>query len=213
MAWFAPGCAKTYAPLPPPEIAPSLPPSADPTNEVENRLWSGAITAQDGGQHELAIRTFKRLINAYPKSAHLAEGRWRLGQSFEQVGDIPAAVSEYRALLAMEPLLLPNDTFQAQATQRIEALRLEGTLPDNIVSGHTALSVSAVGILSLSRVDVWLQQVRDSGVTALVLDVGCDAMCSGNVRVPPSEDQAPVGPRSGVLFATVQCAGRPAVDE
>jgi len=204
MACFATGCAKTYAPLPPPpEISPVLPPSADPTNAAENRLWSGATAAQNEGRHDLAIRTFKRLINAYPKSPHLAEGRWRLGQSFEEIGDIPAAVSEYRVLMEMEPLLLPNDSFQALATQRLEALRLEGVLPENIVSGHTALSVSALGILSLSPVDAWLQQVRESGVTALVLDVSCDAVCSGNVRVPPSEDQAPVGPRPGVLFATV----------
>ena len=203
MACLAAGCAKTYAPLPsPPEISPSLPPSADPTNEAESRLWSGATAAQNAGRHDLAILTFKRLINAYPKSAHLAEGRWRLGQSFEQVGDISAAVSEYRALMAMEPLLLPNESFQAQATQRLEELRLAGALPENILSGHTALSVSAVGILSLPRVDVWLQQVRESGVTALVLDVGCDVLCSGNVRLSP-EEQAPVAPRPGVFFATV----------
>ncbi|MET0513858.1 MAG: hypothetical protein ABW047_00820 [Nitrospiraceae bacterium] len=161
------------------------------------------MAAQNESRHDLAIRTFKRVIIAYPKSPHVAEGRWRMAQSFEQIGDIPAAVSEYRTILEMEPLLLPNDSFQALATERLEALRLEGALPENVVSGHAALSVSALGILSLSRVDVWLQQVRESGVTALVLDVSCDAVCSAHVRVPPSEDQAPVEPRPGVLFSTV----------
>ena len=122
-------CEDLCSTSPPPEISPVLPPSADPTNAAENRLWSGATAAQNEGRHDLAIRTFKRLINAYPKSPHLAEGRWRLGQSFEEIGDISAAVSEYRVLMEMEPLLLPNDSFQALATQRLEALRLEGVSP------------------------------------------------------------------------------------
>ena len=192
--WTA--CVGTHAPGP-------LPASADPSIEAENRLWTAAVEAQAEGQHDVAIRTFRRLLTVYPKSPRKGEGHWRLGQSLEQAGDLAGAVSEYQTLLAMEPLLIPTDSFQLQATQRLDDLRREGVVVQHAVHGHTALLVSPASVASLSSPDVWLQKTRASGVTVLMLDVSCDVLCADGVRAIASEEQESGGSKFGVLFATV----------
>lgn len=171
--------------------------------EAENRLWNGAVTAQEEGRHEDAIRTLKRFLVVYPKSPRQGEGHWRLGQSLEQAGDLQAAVSEYQALLAMEPLLIPTDSLQVQATQRLDSLRREGVVFQHAMHGHTALLVSPVSVASLARPDVWLQKTRASGVTVLMLDVSCDATCADRVRAIPADEQGSDSGHAGLLFTTV----------
>jgi hypothetical protein len=179
-----------------------LPASADPAIEAENRLWADAVAAQGEGRHDVAMRTFKRFLTVYPKSPRKAEGHWRLGRSLEQAGDPTAAVSEYQALLAMEPLLVPTDAFQAQATQRLDELRREGVVFQHAMYGHTALLVSSASVAALSKPELWLQRTRESGVTVLMLDVSCDAVCSDRMRAMPTEEREAPSRRPGVFFAT-----------
>lgn len=180
-----------------------LPASADPSLEAEKRLWAELTQAQGEGRHEIAIRTLRRLLAVYPKSPRKAEGHWRLGQSLEQAGDLNAAVSEYQLLLEMEPLLIPANSFQALATQRLDELRRQGVVPEHLAHGHTALLISPASVAALSRPDIWLQKTRESGVTVLMLDVSCDAVCVDRVRAIPSDGQQTAGRKAGVLFATV----------
>jgi tetratricopeptide (TPR) repeat protein len=192
--WTA--CAKPHTPG-------TLPSSADPSVEAENRLWADIATSQSEGRHEVAIRTLRRLLVVYPKSPRKAEGHWRLGQSLERAGDLTAAVSEYQTLLEMEPLLIPTNSFQTLATQRLDELRRQGIAPQPRAQGQTALLISPASLASLPHADSWMRKMRASGVTVLMLDVSCDALCSERVRAVPSEEEQSAHAKTGVLFATV----------
>ena len=192
--WTA--CAKSHAPG-------TLPSSADPSVEAENRLWADITASQSEGRHEVAIRTLRRLLAVYPKSPRKAEGHWRLGQSLEQAGDLTAAVSEYQTLLEMEPLLIPTNSFQALATQRLDELRRQGIAPQPRALGQTALLISPASLASLPHAGSWMQKMRASGVTVLMLDASCDAVCSERIRAVPPEEEQPAHAKTGVLFATV----------
>jgi hypothetical protein len=189
-------CATPHAPG-------TLPPSADPSIEAENRLWADITAAQNQGRHEIAIRALRRWLVVYPKSPRKAEGHWRLGQSLERSGDVTAAVSEYQALLEMEPLLIPAESFQGLATQRLDELRREGIAPESKAHGHTALLLSPASVASLARPDLWMQKSRAAGVTVLMLDVSCDAACADRLRTSASQQEDPPDSRMGVLFSTV----------
>lgn len=202
--WTA--CAKTHVPG-------TLPPSADPSIEAENRLWADITGAQSQGRHEIAIRTLRRLLATYPKSARKAEGHWRLGQSLEQAGDLTAALAEYQTLLEMEPLLIPTSSFQAMATQRLEDLRREGIKPPSRAHGHTGLLISPASVAALSHPGSWMQKTRAAGVTVLMLDVTCDAVCTDRLRAVPPVEQQSAHAKTGVLFATVHASViRPLMD-
>ena len=200
------GCAKSHAPG-------TLPPSADPSIEAENRLWADIAAAQSQGRDEIAIRALRRWLVVYPKSPRKAEGHWRLGQSLERAGDVTAAVAEYQALLEMEPLLIPANSFQTLATQRLDELRQQGIAPESKAYGHTALLVSAASIASLARPDLWMHKIRASGVTVLMLDVNCDAVCADRIRTNVSQQGESIDSKTGVLFSTVHApVVRPLVD-
>jgi hypothetical protein len=189
-------CAKPHGPG-------TLPPSADPSIEAENRLWADITAAQSQGRDEIAIRALRRWLVVYPKSPRKAEGHWRLGQSLERAGDVTAAVSEYQTLLKMEPLLIPANSFQTLATQRLDALRRQGVASESKAYGHTALLVSAASIGSLARPDLWMEKIRASGVTVLMLDVSCDVLCADRIRTMPAQQGEAGGSKTGLLFSTV----------
>ncbi|HEX2055684.1 MAG TPA: tetratricopeptide repeat protein [Nitrospiraceae bacterium] len=201
LVWLVLGCLWTACART--QIPKTLPPSADPSIEAENRLWTDIAAAQGQGRHDVAIRTLRRLLATYPKSPRKAEGHWRLGQSLEQTGDTAAAVSEYQLLLEMEPLLLPAGSFQTMAMQRLDELRRQGVAPPAKAHGHTALLISPASVASLPNPGLWMQKTRASGVTVLMLDVSCDAACSERLRAVSSHRPEPVSARTGVLFATV----------
>jgi hypothetical protein len=186
-----------------PRGAGPLPASADPSIEAEHRLWADIAAAQRDGRHEVAIRTLKRVLAAYPKSPRTPEAHWRLGQSLEQAGDLTAAFSEYQTLLEMEPLLVAPDSYQSLARQRLDEWQHQGTVAHQRPHGHTALLVSPASVAVLPRTDLWFEKIRASGITVLMLDVACDAVCGERVRAVSSEDESPIGRQTGVVFSTV----------
>ncbi len=86
-------------------VAPSAPVAqsiSDPAIEAETRLWYQASTAFSDGRYSAAIHLYERYLTAYPKSRRAMEAHWDLGQAYEQMGEVTAAVKEYRALAGPE---------------------------------------------------------------------------------------------------------------
>ena len=127
-------------------VAPSAPvaqPIGDPAVEAETRLWYQASTAFSDGRYSAAIHLYERYLTTYPKSRRAMEAHWDLGQAYEQMGEVTAAVKEYRTLAGPEgasPATLSS--YADRALHRIEALRNQPALSAGTRSGHTALYVS-----------------------------------------------------------------------
>jgi tetratricopeptide (TPR) repeat protein len=143
-------------------LAPSAPvaqPVGDPAIEAETRLWYQASTAFSDGRYSAAIHLYERYLATYPKSRRATEAHWDLAQAYEQMGEMTAAVKEYRLLAGPEGA--PPATISLygdRALQRIEALRQQTTQPAGTRSGHTALYVSFNNLPLQSQVETWAKQ-------------------------------------------------------
>ena len=109
-----PGCA-TLAP----RFPPSMPPGAsgvDPALDAQTQLMESAYRAYVQERYPLASALFQRFVDSNPDSPRLSEARWWLARSYEQRGDLPAALSAYRAVVGAAPrstLLADNYEFHA----------------------------------------------------------------------------------------------------
>lgn len=191
------GCAET----PPVPVAQAI---DNPAIEAEGRLWHLASTAYSDGRYPAAIHLYERYLTTYPKSRRAADARWELGQSYEQMGEVTAAVKEYRALAGPEGA--PASALSAyadRASNRIEALRNQPALSGGAKSGHTALYVPFNNLPPMSQVEPWVRQLNAQGISAILLDATPD---SSFTRPAVPTGPAPGGQASeqagGALFAT-----------
>ena len=106
------GCAAPPAPSPP-----RLLPSAGPTIEAQDRLLHTARSHLSEGSYEAAGDVLRRLIETHPQSPLLLEGHWWLARSYEQAGDLYAALR-----------VAPHPTFDRQGENLICELPVPMTL-------------------------------------------------------------------------------------
>lgn len=160
-------------------LAPSAPvaqPVGDPAIEAETRLWYQASTAFSDGRYSAAIHLYERYLATYPKSRRATEAHWDLAQAYEQMGEMTAAVKEYRLLAGPEGA--PPATISLygdRALQRMEALRQQTTQPAGTRSGHTALYVSFNNLPLQSQVETWAKQLSAQGISAIFLDANAQS--------------------------------------
>ena len=120
---FVAGCAGS----PPTSMPAVVPPTETPAVAAETSLWYQASTAFSDGRYSAAIHLYERYLTNYPKSRRALEAHWDLGQSYEQMGEVTAAIKEYRTLAGPEgaPLSAQN-SYAERAQHRIDALRTTG---------------------------------------------------------------------------------------
>ena len=117
-----PGCASLAHRFPP-----SMPPAAsgvDPALDAQTRLIESAYRAYVQERYPLASALFQRFVDSNPDSPRLSEARWWLARSYEQSGDLTAALSAYRAVVGEAPRSTPlAGSYEFHALNRLDAFR------------------------------------------------------------------------------------------
>ncbi|MBK7420781.1 MAG: tetratricopeptide repeat protein [Nitrospira sp.] len=101
---FVAGCAGS----PPTSMPAVVPPTETPAVAAETSLWYQASTAFSDGRYSAAIHLYERYLTNYPKSRRALEAHWDLGQAYEQMGEVTAAIKEYRTLAGPEGAPFPR---------------------------------------------------------------------------------------------------------
>lgn len=168
------GCTARYQ-------SPSRPParSTDPSLEAQTRLLHEAQAHHAQARYTAAVRLLERFISTYPGSPHLAEARWWLARSYEQLGDVDTALVHYRTLAA-GATGVREDSYEVRAMRRLEELRRAGNRPGAAAAARTALMLSPARLLPLADLEPWMQGLVRAGVTTLVLEA-----VTGDGTTPP----------------------------
>ena len=144
----------------------------DPSRDAQSSLLREAHRAFVQERYSAAALFFRRFVDTTTSgSPRLAEARWWLGRSYEQMGEYRAAMAEYRMLVTGDAAGdAETPVYQQQALQRLDQLR-------QVPGGLAALPARRVALaLPLSRLPpvsawvAWLQTLLKIGVTTVLLD-------------------------------------------
>lgn len=180
-----------------PSHKPSRPAAtANPARDVQFRLLQDARSLDEQGQPQAAARLLERWLQTYPDSPLVAEARWRLARTYEQGGNLPAALTQYRQVAR-----LAWESEQGRAA-RVKIAELERTLQAQ-APRHDERTVV---FLATERLPLglnfggWLAGLARAGVTGLGVTAGMEA----DVLAPPGGDRdaAQTAPGAGVYFQT-----------
>ena len=195
----ATGCAQ---PQPSPVVR--VTPRAPVAIEAQSRLLLNARTHYAEGRYLLARNLLQHLINTYPESQFVLEARWWLARSYEQLGDLKGALSEYRAIAdPAEASILGEESDRLTARRRI--VELEQLLGGNAVGSNrrTAILIPSHHLSAIQDLDHWMQSLTQAGITTLVLEVGTRQVMTHGAK-KESKTHAARGARvpTGVYFRT-----------
>ena len=184
-----PGCAALA-----PRFPPSMPPAAsgvDPGLDAQTRLLESAYRAYVQGRYPLASALLQRFVDSNPDSPRLSEARWWLARSYEERGDLPAALAAYRSVVGEAPQSTPlTGSYEYHALNRLDAFGRSPGPSSLLERRQIALWLMSTDWLALPDVGLWIEQLADAGVTSLIVEAGS-----------PSGDRVQSGP-TGVYFQT-----------
>jgi len=170
------GCAAPPAPSPP-----RLLPSAGPTIEAQDRLLHTARSHLSEGSYEAAGDVLRRLIETHPQSPLLLEAHWWLARSYEQAGDLYAALAQYRILAN----LAKEDRYGAEARGRIAELeKLLGPTATQ-ATGLIAILLPLQGLPAPRELDPWVQTLGQAGITTVLVEGGTVTLRDGLSQLVP----------------------------
>jgi len=170
------GCA-----APPAPSQPRLPPSAAPAVEAQDRLLHTARSHLSEGSYEAAGDVLRRLIETHPQSPLLLEAHWWLARSYEQAGDLYAALAQYRILVN----LAKEDSYGAEARGRIAELeRLLGPMATQS-GGLIAILLPLQDLPSPLELDPWVQTLGQAGITTVLVEGGTVMLRDGLSQLVP----------------------------
>lgn len=168
------GCAKRH--ITPPTI--STPPAAsqgDPAHDARSRLLKEAYRAFVQERYASAALFFNRYVDIVTESPRLAEARWWLGRTYEQLGDYEAAMSEYRMVTTGQLVHQANGwSYEGHALRRLDELRRTHVDRRNNKAKKVALRISAMEVPTGAPLATWLVELVQSGVTALIIEPAPD---------------------------------------
>ena len=124
-------------------------------------------------RYPLASTLFQRFVDSNSNSSRLSEARWWLARSYEQGGDLPAALSAYRALVGAvrQPTLLA-DSYEFHALNRLDAFRRSLGPTSLLERRQVALWLTTADWLAIPDIRLWMAQLAGAGVTALIVEAG-----------------------------------------
>ena len=199
--WFAcvllvafTGCADLAHRFPP--SVPPATPGVDPALDAQTRLLESAYRAFAQERYPLTSALLQRFVDSNPNSPRLSEARWWLARSYEERGDLPAALSTYRALVGAIPRSTPlADSYEFHALNRLDEFRRSLGLSSLLERRQIALWLTSTDWLTIPDVGLWIAQLADAGVTSLIIEAGSpsrETMQSGPIGVYFQTSKVPV---------------------
>jgi len=165
------GCANLEPRFPPP--MPHGASGVDPALDAQTQLLESAYRAYVQERYPLASALFQRFVDSNLDSSRLSEARWWLARSYEQGGDLPAALSTYRAMVSAAPQSTPlADSYESHALNRLDAFRRRLGPTSLLERRQVALWLTSVDWPAIPDVGLWMAQLADAGVTALIVEAG-----------------------------------------
>jgi len=160
------------------------------------RLIESAYRAFAQERYPLASALLQRFVDSNPNSHRLKEARWWLARSYEERGDLPAALSVYRALVGEAPRSTPlAGSYEYYALNRLDEFRRSFGLSSLLERRQIALWLTGADWLTIPDVGLWIAQLADAGVTSLIVEAGSSShqtMQSGPMGVYFKTSKAPV---------------------
>ena len=144
----------------------------DPARDAQLTLLREAHRAFVQERYPTAALFFRRYVDsATLMTPGLAEARWWLGRSYEQLGEYRAAIAEYRILATSDSRSDPSvQLYQGHALQRLDQLRqIPGGSPAT-VRRQVALEIPPSSFPPVSVWVPWMQALLKAGVTTVLLD-------------------------------------------
>lgn len=150
--------------------APSRVPLDDPARDAQVRLLQEAHRAFVQERYPAAALFFKRFIDDARDSPRVAEARWWLGLAYEQLGDYPSAMAQYR-LLAAGSIAQQADgaLYEGYALRRLDELRRPHADAHHGQVVRLALRITTDQLPPSTDLAPWLQELVQTGVTAVVI--------------------------------------------
>jgi len=136
---------------------------------IHEGLFQEAQHHFEARDFQQAIRGLTRLLALHPKGSLENEGRWLLGQSYDQVQDWEAAQAEYR-VLATAP---EGHRYQSQSAQRlteIHGLLEQWKMPPQRTH---AVRLALNQLPATQGFEQGIKKMKQDGVTSLLIDLGC----------------------------------------
>jgi tetratricopeptide (TPR) repeat protein len=165
------GCANLEPRFPPP--MPHGASGVDPALDAQTQLLESAYRAYAQERFPLAGALFQRFVDSNPDSSRLSEARWWLARSYEEGGDLPAALSTYRAMVSAAPQSTPlADSYESHALNRLDAFRRRLGPTSLLQQRQVALWLTSADWPAIPDVRLWMAQLADAGVTALIVEAG-----------------------------------------
>lgn len=165
------GCAGLAHQFPP--SSPSAASGVDPALDAQTKLIESAYRAYVQERYPLASVLFQRFVDSNPNSPRLSEARWWLARSYEQRGDLSAALSAYRAVVGAAPRSTPlAGSYEFHALNRLDAFRRSLGPSSLLERRQIALWLTRVDWLTMPDVRLWIAQLADAGVTSLIVEAG-----------------------------------------
>ena len=156
---------------------PTIPPPRhvshdDPALDAQSHLLQEAYRAFVQERYSTAILFFQRFVDDATDSPRLAEVRWWLGRTYEQLGDYRAAMAHYRVVAAGQLSQQVNRTlYEGHALRRLDELRV---LRADQLNGQTRQLAIRVAIDQLpppQNLKAWLHELAQGGVTSLLVEL------------------------------------------
>jgi hypothetical protein len=174
-----------------PPATPAAASGVDPALDAQTRLLESAYRAFVQERYPLASALFQRFIDSNPDSPRLSEARWWLARSYEERGDLSAALSAYRAVVGEAPRSIPRaGSYEYHALNRLDAFRRSLGPSSLLERRQIALWLTSADWLVIPDIRLFIGQLADAGVTSLIVEVGT-----------PSRETMQSGPM-GVYFQT-----------
>ena len=137
------------------------------------QLISSAHRAYAQERYPLASALFQRFVDSNPNSPRLSEARWWLARSYEQGGDLPAALSAYCAVVGTAlRSTTPAGSYEFHALNRLDEFRRSLGPSSLLERRQVALWLTSADWLTIPDVRLWIAQLADVGVTALIVEAG-----------------------------------------
>ena len=176
------------------------------------RLLESAYRAFAQERYPLASALLQRFVVSNPDSPRLSEARWWLARSYEERGELPSALSAYRALVGEAPQSIPRaGSYEFHALNRLDKFRRSLGPSSLLERRQIALWLTSAEWLTIPDVELWIAQLADAGVTALIVEAGSlsrETMQSGPMGVYFQTSKVPVvEDRFKVIVPTAHAKG------